>query len=450
MRLVLCLFCSFPSWLACFPVVMVQSHVAELRRRLSIIADRTDFLPPTSTKRKKRRVVHVKRQPVSAPIRLDVGYKSRTGWEPVRSGKENQDAFAVLVPFHTPASSSHSAADELSSTGRTSQRRDGLPSSASSVDVQGGATAFVGVFDGHGQFGQAVSFFVAHALTDALRASLISGGICVPDAIRKACAATARRLATDSDIDVRLSGSTASFILLHGVHLFCGNVGDSRCVLGRRTPSAIGATSLTNVLDSSSASGGVGSSTLPWPPSNSGDGRAANPGTAYTAIDLSTDHKPSVESERKRIVQNGGRVETWAGNGVGPYRVWLAHSRVPGLALSRAFGDDVVRPIGVNSEVELSVVRLGIDDAFVIVASDGLWEFLGSQEVVDMVGQMLDQGLGGQEVSEALVRKAAGLWADREDVVDDITVGVAILQHGGAGDSGSTRGRHGEPLVMLG
>jgi len=120
------------------------------------------------------------------------------------------------------------------------------------------------------------------------------------------------------------------------------------------------------------------------------------------------------------------------------------------LALSRAFGDDVVRPIGVNSEVELSVVRLGTDDAFVIVASDGLWEFMGSQEVVDMVGEMRDQGMGGQEVSEALVRKAAGLWADREDVVDDITVGVAILQHGGSGDDSSTRGRHGEPLVMLG
>lgn len=426
-----------------------QSHVTELRRRLSIIADRTDFLPPTSTKRKKRRVVHVKRQPVSAPIRLDVGYKSRTGWEPVRSGKENQDAFAVLIPFHTSSS-------DLSAIGRGSPRRDGLPSSPSVPDVEAGTTAFVGVFDGHGQYGQAVSFFVAHALTDALRASLVSGGVRVPDAIRKACAATARRLATDSDIDIRLSGSTASFILLHGVHLYCGNVGDSRCVLGRRTPPAIGASGHSALLDYPSLAGvGGHSATLPWPNASSSGGepsRSATPGAAYTAIDLSTDHKPSVESERKRIVQNGGRVETWAGNGVGPYRVWLAHSRVPGLALSRAFGDDVVRSIGVNSEVELSAVRLGVDDAFVVVASDGLWEFMGSQEVVDLVGEMRDQGLGGQEVAEALVRKAAGLWADREDVVDDITVGVVVLQHGGGGggSSGSARGRQGEPVVQLG
>lgn len=394
--------------------------------------------------------MHVKRQPVSAPVRLDVGYKSRTGWEPVRSGKENQDAFAVLIPFHTPPSA------ELSSVGRSSPRRDGLPSPPSSVDVERGATAFVGVFDGHGQYGQAVSFFVAHALTDALRASLVSGGVRVPDAIRKACAATSRRLATDSDIDIRLSGSTASFVLLHGVHLYCGNVGDSRCVLGRRTPPSIGSSSHTALLDFPPLSVPIGhSSSLPWPTSSSAGGEASHtaiPGAAYTAIDLSTDHKPSVESERKRIVQNGGRVETWAGNGVGPYRVWLAHSRVPGLALSRAFGDDVVRSIGVNSEVELSAVRLGVDDAFVVVASDGLWEFMGSQEVVDIVGDMRDQGMGGQEVAEALVRKAAGLWADREDVVDDITVGVVVLQHGGGGaaGSGTARGRHGEPLVHLG
>ena len=80
----------------------------------------------------------------------------------------------------------------------------------------------------------------------------------------------------------------------------------------------------------------------------------------WEVIRLSDDHKPSNEKEKKRILKAGGRVEKIKdedGNSIGPYRVWLPKKRnfylkveLQGLAMSRSFGDNVSKPIGVTHE----------------------------------------------------------------------------------------------------
>ena len=65
----------------------------------------------------------------------------------------------------------------------------------------------------------------------------------------------------------------------------------------------------------------------------------------------------------------------------GPPRVWLGHMDIPGLAMSRSLGDTVAHSAGVSSEPELSVIQLEPEDRVVVIASDGLWEFMSNQEV---------------------------------------------------------------------
>ena len=42
--------------------------------------------------------------------------------------------------------------------------------------------------------------------------------------------------------------------------------------------------------------------------------------------------------------------------------------------------------VGVTSKPELNVRELTPEDAFIILASDGVWEFISNQEAVDIIG----------------------------------------------------------------
>jgi hypothetical protein len=60
------------------------------------------------------------------------------------------------------------------------------------------------------------------------------------------------------------------------------------------------------------------------------------------AIPLNRDHKADEPDEEARIVRSGGRVQAYRdmnGNQLGPLRVWHLREDVPGLAMTRSFGD---------------------------------------------------------------------------------------------------------------
>lgn len=92
-------------------------------------------------------------------------------------------------------------------------------------------------------------------------------------------------------------------VLIVGTKVFCANVGDSRAVLVR---------ALQPPLDQ------------------------------ILAIPLNRDHKADEPDEEARILKNGGRVQPYRdqnGNQLGPLRVWHLREDIPGLAMTRSFGD---------------------------------------------------------------------------------------------------------------
>jgi serine/threonine protein phosphatase PrpC len=58
---------------------------------------------------------------------------------------------------------------------------------------------------------------------------------------------------------------------------------------------------------------------------------------------------------------------------------------MPGLAMSRSLGDQVAHSVGVSSVPEIMEYYMTVDDKFVVIATDGVWEFLSSQEVAEIV-----------------------------------------------------------------
>jgi serine/threonine protein phosphatase PrpC len=105
---------------------------------------------------------------------------------------------------------------------------------------------------------------------------------------------------------------------------------------------------------------------------------------------LNRDHKPELPDEAARIHAKGGRIDSFRdyynnGEPIGPQRVWLAKEEIPGLAMSRSFGDRVAHSVGVSAEAEVREFLLNTNDKFVVVASDGVWEFLSNEDVAAIV-----------------------------------------------------------------
>ncbi|RLN48447.1 hypothetical protein BBJ28_00000060 [Nothophytophthora sp. Chile5] len=91
-----------------------------------------------------------------------------------------------------------------------------------------------------------------------------------------------------------------------------------------------------------------------------------------------------------------------------PPRIWHPYGHI---------GDLVSEELGVTAEPEILCKGLNPHDKFIVVASDGVFEFLTSQNVVDIVKQYDNPS----EACHALVEEAYNRWLQFEVRTDDIT-----------------------------
>ena len=56
-----------------------------------------------------------------------------------------------------------------------------------------------------------------------------------------------------------------------------------------------------------------------------------------------------------------------------------------------------------TTQPELNVMEITPDDAFIVLASDGVWEFISNQEVVDIIGTARTVEEGCRAVSSLLL-----------------------------------------------
>ncbi|EGN98389.1 hypothetical protein SERLA73DRAFT_183367 [Serpula lacrymans var. lacrymans S7.3] len=167
----------------------------------------------------------------------------------------------------------------------------------------------------------------------------------------------------------------------------------------------------------------------------SSDGKiyVANAGDSRSVISvkgevkpLSFDHKPSSETEKARIVGAGGYVE---------------YGRVNGnLALSRALGDFefkknyslIPQKQIITSDPDVTVHSVTEEDEFLVLACDGIWDCLSSQQVVDYIRLKVSEGKELSAIGEMLcdhclapdTSSGAGIGCD------NMTVLIVALLHG--------------------
>ncbi|KAM0871694.1 hypothetical protein ACQ4PT_039219 [Festuca glaucescens] len=179
-----------------------------------------------------------------------------------------------------------------------------------------------------------------------------------------------------SDFEGPTCGSTACVAIIRNDQLVVANAGDSRCVISRKGQ----------------------------------------------AQDLSRDHKPDLPAERERIQHAGGFVVAGRVNG--------------SLNLSRAIGDMEMKnnlrfPADrqiVSAEPEVNTVQLSDDDEFIVLACDGIWDCMSSQEVVDFVHEKLRTGDTLSAICEKMLDRCLAPEAGGEGC-DNMTVIVVQFKN---------------------
>jgi len=97
--------------------------------------------------------------------------------------------------------------------------------------------------------------------------------------------------------------------------------------------------------------------------------------------------------------------------------------------MSRSLGDFDGTDAGVIATPTVTHRAIAEDDAFVVMASDGIWEMLTSEFVVSAVGGFLAQGQAATAAARFLIAKAAVEWKLEEGTYrDDITAVVVYLK----------------------
>ncbi|KXS21903.1 PP2C-domain-containing protein [Gonapodya prolifera JEL478] len=219
-----------------------------------------------------------------------------------------------------------------------------IPAELSAISAK--PFAFFAVYDGHG--GDAVSQYAGQVLHRRLVARPEFSFLDYPAALRTTFWALDAEMRKDPYLGTGGAGCTAIAVLITpDGDIFVGNAGDCRAVIS------------------------VGG----------------------TAVALSTDHKPTVPAEAERILKSGGRIED---------------DRVEGdLAVSRALGDFEYKPNPddplVSPEPDVVHHRVTSDVEFLIMACDGIWDCLRSQEAVDFVRQQVAKGANLSETAERLL-----------------------------------------------
>ena len=150
---------------------------------------------------------------------------------------------------------------------------------------------------------------------------------------------------------------------------------------------------------------------------------------SISGFPLNRDHKGSEPDEEKRILAHGGRVEALKdsqGRYMGPLRVWHLNENIPGLAMTRSFGDHAAAEVGCIAEPEILEMNMTEDDKFLVIASDGVWEFLENDEVVKIIEPHYKNN-SAEKAAEALIKESLKKWKQEENVVDDITCIIIFL-----------------------
>lgn len=86
----------------------------------------------------------------------------------------------------------------------------------------------------------------------------------------------------------------------------------------------------------------------------------------------------------------------------------------------------MAQSVGVIPDPEILEYTLSPNDQFILLASDGVWEFMSNVDVAWLVYPYVEKN-APEAAANALVKEATKRWKWEEEVIDDITCIIIFL-----------------------
>ena len=266
-----------------------------------------------------------------------------------------------------------------------------------------------GIMDGHGLNGHLVSNFVKEQIKEIFtnQKTFISkttfGNLTEEEIykqliknnnslIKKIFQKISKNLAYQR-FDISNSGTTCNLLIHLNTFLICINIGDSRSII-------------LKLLNSSKSN--------------------------FEYEKMSFDHKPNIESEKKRIELLGGEIRQninlETNEFDGPFRIYFKNEKFPGIAISRSIGDFDAEKIGVICEPDIRVKIMENSFKIGILGSDGLWDVMDENDIINICKKYWKKDLF-DNISMEIVDECVKRWEKNFFERDDISVIVVVINY---------------------
>ena len=264
------------------------------------------------------------------------------------------------------------------------------------VIIMENSYSILGICDGYGEQGRTISNYISNIIPDKINKFLktFSNKINkenieneIKQYLKSTFYSVNKRLNSMQSLDTSYSGTCFCSLIIDSSSIISINLGNSLAVIGKE--------------------------------------KIEGEKRIFEAYKITYEHTPLLEKEKERIIKKGGEIfkeKDEFGREFGPLKIWGKTDLFQGLMNTRGFGYKETNLIGLISEPEIQYFEMIEEYKFIIIGSYGFWNFINTNECVEMVGKYyLENDING--AINKIMELSKSRWIEeRGEIMEDISV----------------------------
>ncbi|EAS00847.2 protein phosphatase 2c (macronuclear) [Tetrahymena thermophila SB210] len=134
-------------------------------------------------------------------------------------------------------------------------------------------------------------------------------------------------------------------------------------------------------------------------------------------VQMSGFHIPANQYEKERIQKNTGEIRQWKNDFID--RVFVRGRTFPGIEVTRCFGNDIAKMIGVINEPDIYYHEISKqNDAFLLVTTPNFFDYISYEEVYQILNSFNQKTV--KKAQDLLQKRIKNLYSQQIEVITDL------------------------------